>query len=211
MSLRVLRRYNKRPPPARFGKGKKNGYRPVSGPVAWFEKRQPPYLPHRATFEPSCAFPRTTGCPHRSCVQSDMGRSHAVKTIAPLSVAALLLVELSGAMPRSSVGGPLTIMLIMLIAMLAVGIHEAWTKKRGPLGWIASIVAAVIGGFVAASLVSLVMDMIRPAPAPERVARVLATSSALYLARGHGDPHGARITDHAADPRLVREAQRSTP
>lgn len=91
-----------------------------------------------------------------------MGRSHAVKTIALLSVAALLLVELSGAMPRSSVGGPLTIMLIMLIAMLAVGIHDAWTKKRGPLGWIASIVAAVIGGFVAASLVSLVMDMIRP-------------------------------------------------
>jgi uncharacterized membrane protein YeaQ/YmgE (transglycosylase-associated protein family) len=85
-----------------------------------------------------------------------------VKTIALLSVAALLLVELSGAMPRSSVGGPLTIMLIMLIAMLAVGIHEAWTKKRGPLGWIASIVASVIGGFVAASLVSLVMDMIRP-------------------------------------------------
>jgi uncharacterized membrane protein YeaQ/YmgE (transglycosylase-associated protein family) len=91
-----------------------------------------------------------------------MGRSLAVKTIALLSVAALLLVELSGAMPRSSVGGPLTIMLIMVIAMLAVGIHEAWTKKRGPLGWIASIVASVIGGFVAASLVSLVMDMIRP-------------------------------------------------
>jgi uncharacterized membrane protein YeaQ/YmgE (transglycosylase-associated protein family) len=91
-----------------------------------------------------------------------MGRSLAVKTIALLSVAALLLVELSGAMPRSSVGGPLTIMLIMVIAMLAVGIHEAWTKKRGPLGWIASIVASVIGGFVAASLVGLVMDMIRP-------------------------------------------------
>jgi uncharacterized membrane protein YeaQ/YmgE (transglycosylase-associated protein family) len=91
-----------------------------------------------------------------------MGRSLAVKTIALLSVAALLLVELSGAMPRSSVGGPLTIMLIMVIAMLAVGIHEAWTKKRGPLGWIASIVASVIGGFVAASLVGMVMDMIRP-------------------------------------------------
>jgi uncharacterized membrane protein YeaQ/YmgE (transglycosylase-associated protein family) len=91
-----------------------------------------------------------------------MGRSHAVKTIALLSVAALLLVELSGAMPRSSVGGPLTIMLIMLIAMLAVGIHDAWTKKRGPLGWIASIIASVIGGFVAASLVGMVMDMIRP-------------------------------------------------
>jgi uncharacterized membrane protein YeaQ/YmgE (transglycosylase-associated protein family) len=85
-----------------------------------------------------------------------------VKTIAPLSVAAILLIELSGAMPRSSVGGPLTIMLIMFIAMLAVGIHEAWTKKRGPLGWIGSIVASVVGGFVAASLVSMAVDMIRP-------------------------------------------------
>jgi len=83
-----------------------------------------------------------------------------VKIITLIAVMAMLL--LSVAMPTSSVGGPLTIMLIMLIAMLAVGIHDAWTKKRGPLGWIASIVAAVIGGFVAASLVSLVMDMIRP-------------------------------------------------
>jgi uncharacterized membrane protein len=41
-----------------------------------------------------------------------------------------------------------------------VGIHEAWVKKRGALGWIVNIVASVIGGFVAASLGSLAMEMI---------------------------------------------------
>jgi hypothetical protein len=55
-----------------------------------------------------------------------------VKIIALLAVMAMLL--LSVAMPNSSVGGPLTIMLILFLVMLAVGIHEAWLKKRGVLG-----------------------------------------------------------------------------
>jgi uncharacterized membrane protein YeaQ/YmgE (transglycosylase-associated protein family) len=81
-----------------------------------------------------------------------------VKTIALLAVVAMLLLALGG--PRSSVGGPLTIMLVLFIAMLAVGLYEAWLKKRGALGWIVNIVASVVGGFVAASLGSMVMGMI---------------------------------------------------
>jgi hypothetical protein len=85
-----------------------------------------------------------------------------VKTITLLAVMAILLLELSGAMPKSSVGGPLTITLILLLAMLAVGLYEAWLKKRGALGWIVSIVVAVIGGFVAAIFGSMAMEMILP-------------------------------------------------
>jgi uncharacterized membrane protein YjjP (DUF1212 family) len=65
------------------------------------------------------------------------------------------------------VGGPLTIMLVLFIAMLAVGLYEAWLKKRGALGWIVNIVASVIGGFVAASLGSMVMGMMLSNLQPE--------------------------------------------
>ena len=45
------------------------------------------------------------------------------------------------------------------IAMLAVGLYEAWLNKRGPLGWIVNIIAAVIGGLLVAGVGSLVMEM----------------------------------------------------
>lgn len=38
--------------------------------------------------------------------------------------------------------------LIYLGVSGAVGIHDAWTNKRGALGWILSIVASVAGGSV---------------------------------------------------------------
>jgi len=83
-----------------------------------------------------------------------------VKTIALLAVLAMILQGLIGT--TSSVGGPLTIMLILFLAMLAVGIYEAWSEKRSALGWIVNIVTAVIGGFVAASFGSMVMEMLLP-------------------------------------------------
>lgn len=85
-----------------------------------------------------------------------------MKAITLFAVIAILLLELSGAMLNSSVGGPLTIMLILFLAMLAVGFHEAWLKKRGALGWIVSIVASVIGGFLAVNFGSMAMEMILP-------------------------------------------------
>lgn len=83
-----------------------------------------------------------------------------MKIIALVAVMAMLL--LSVAMPNASVGGPLTIMLILFLAMLAVGIHEAWSKKRGVLGWIVNIVVAVIGGFVAVAFAGMAMETILP-------------------------------------------------
>jgi len=84
-----------------------------------------------------------------------------MKYIALIAVIALLLLELSGAIPRSSVGGPMTIALVFLIAAVAVGIHEAWSNKRGVGGWIVSIVTALVGGLVGASLGSMVLETVQ--------------------------------------------------
>ena len=76
-----------------------------------------------------------------------------MKTIILLAMAASFLVAVFG--PTASVGGPMTIMFVLFLAMVAVGIHEAVSNRRGPLGWILNLVVAVIGGFVAASFSGL--------------------------------------------------------
>ena len=83
-----------------------------------------------------------------------------MKYIVLIAVITLLALGLSGAIPQSSVGGPMTLALVFLIAALAVGIHDAWSKQRGVLGWIVSIVVALVGGLVGASLGSMVMETI---------------------------------------------------
>ena len=81
-----------------------------------------------------------------------------MKTIALLAVLAMLLQALFGT--QSSVGGPMTMLYIVFVTMLAVGIYEAWSKKRGVLGWIVNIVASLIGGFVAVSMGGMAMETI---------------------------------------------------
>jgi hypothetical protein len=83
-------------------------------------------------------------------------RGSDVKTITLLAVAAMLLQAAFGT--TSSVGGPMTILLILFITMLAVGIHEAWSNRRGVLGWIVTMVASIIGCFLAASVIGMGMD-----------------------------------------------------
>ncbi len=86
---------------------------------------------------------------------------YTLKTIALLAVLAVWLLQLSGSL-KSSVGGPMTIMLVMFIAMLAVGIYEAWLQKRGPVGWIVNIIVSVFAGFLAAIMAGTLMDLIMP-------------------------------------------------
>src|SRR5215213_5904604 len=74
-----------------------------------------------------------------------------------IAVTAIVLLQSSGAVPQSSVGGPIAIALVVFVAVLAVGIHEAWTNGRGVLGWIVSIVVAVVGAFGPAPLAGMVM------------------------------------------------------
>ena len=83
-----------------------------------------------------------------------------MKYIALIAVIAIVLLQFSGAVPKSSVGGPMTLAIVFLGATLAVGIHEAWTNKRGVLGWIVSIVVSIVGGFLASQLGELLFVLI---------------------------------------------------
>ena len=95
-----------------------------------------------------------------------------------IAVAAIVLLQSSGAIPQSSVGGPIAIALVVFAATLAVGIHEAWTNGRGVLGWIVNIVVAVVGAFLVAPVAGMVMVMVVALLNPGRG----------KLARGHGRP-----------------------
>lgn len=94
-----------------------------------------------------------------------------MKIIALVAVAAILLVDIFGS--KSSVGGPMTDLLVSVLIMLAVGIYESWSKGRRPLGWTINIVLAVVGGVTALSLIGTAMETIMTAVHFEGV---LATS-----------------------------------
>jgi hypothetical protein len=83
-----------------------------------------------------------------------------MKYIALIAVIAIILLQFSGAVPQASVGGPMTLALVFFAAVLAVAIHEAWTNKRGVVGWIVNIFVSFIGAFVAAELGNLIFEPI---------------------------------------------------
>lgn len=85
-----------------------------------------------------------------------------MKYIAPLAVASIIVLHWVDAFPHSSVGGSMMIALAFLVAALVVGLHEAWSHKRGVFGWIVSMVIAVIGAIVATMLGASVFDVILP-------------------------------------------------
>lgn len=80
-----------------------------------------------------------------------------MRYIVPIAVIGILL--LAGTIPLSGVGGAMTIGWAFLVAALGIGIHEAWTKKRGVLGWIVNIVVSFIGAFLVAPLGGMVVAM----------------------------------------------------
>lgn len=79
--------------------------------------------------------------------------------LVPIAVVGIVLLQASGAIPASSVGGPLTIALALFVGALAVGIHEAWTRRRGVLGWIVNLVVSLVGAFMIAPLGGMVMAL----------------------------------------------------
>ncbi|WP_128925556.1 hypothetical protein [Bradyrhizobium guangxiense] len=83
-----------------------------------------------------------------------------MKTITLLAVAAMLLLELFG--PTASVGGSMTFMLVFVAVMLAVAIHEAWSNRRGAIGWTVNIFASVVGGLTAIAHIGMAMETILP-------------------------------------------------
>ncbi|GLR88836.1 hypothetical protein [Bradyrhizobium iriomotense] len=77
-----------------------------------------------------------------------------------IAVIGILLLQSSGAIPLDSVGGPMAIALAFFLGALAVGVHEAWTKKRGVLGWIVNIVVSFVGAFLVAPLGGMVVALL---------------------------------------------------
>lgn len=65
--------------------------------------------------------------------------------IGAIAVAGMLLLQMTGSIPMASVGGPMAIAMAYFAAALAVASHEAWTRRRGVLGWIVNIVVAFVG------------------------------------------------------------------
>lgn len=80
--------------------------------------------------------------------------------IALIAVIGILLLHSTGAIPLTGVGGAMTMGLVLLAAVPAVGIHEAWTKKRGVLGWVVNIVVSLVGAFLFAPLGGMVVVII---------------------------------------------------
>lgn len=85
-----------------------------------------------------------------------------MKIITLISVIGIMLLQFSGAVPQSSVGGPLTLALGFFAAALAVAVHEAWSARRGVLGWVVNIVVTFVGSFAAAEAGNLLFELLLP-------------------------------------------------
>ena len=79
-----------------------------------------------------------------------------------VGVVGIVALDFAGGIPAASVGGPMTLLFLYLLAMLAVGIHEAWSRGRGTVGLILSIVCALIGGFLGLTFGTVVLEAILP-------------------------------------------------
>jgi hypothetical protein len=77
-----------------------------------------------------------------------------------IAVIGVLLLQWTGSIPLDSVGGAMVIAMPVLVGTLAVAIHEAWTKKRGVLGWIVNLVVSFVGALLVAPLGGMVMVML---------------------------------------------------
>lgn len=77
--------------------------------------------------------------------------------IVPIAVIGVLLLQWTGVIPPDAVGGALVIAAAVLLGSQAVAIHEAWTKKRGAVGWIVNMVVAFVGALLIAPLGGMLM------------------------------------------------------
>jgi hypothetical protein len=80
--------------------------------------------------------------------------------IALIAVIGILFLQGSSSIPLASVGGSMTIGLAYIAAALAVGVHEAWTKKRGVLGWLVNLIVSFVGVFVVTPLGGMVLAIL---------------------------------------------------
>lgn len=90
-----------------------------------------------------------------------------MKLITLISILAISLVVFLDMIPRGSVGGAMTLFGLLILAALIVGLYDAWSNKRGVLGWIVSIIVAVVGGFLGAAAASVVLESVLTHLQPE--------------------------------------------
>ena len=101
--------------------------------------------------------------------------------IALIAVIGILLLQATGSIPQGSVGGSMTIGLALLAATPAVGIHEAWTKKRGVIGWVVNIVVSFVGAFLIAPLGGMLIVIIL-SPFMDRASLAATGGPVMYVA-----------------------------
>ena len=104
-----------------------------------------------------------------------------MRIIVLIAVIGILLLQSSDGIPPGSVGGSMTIGFAYLAAALAVAIHEAWTKRRGVLGWIVNIVVSFFALFFAAPLGGLVIVVIL-SPFMDRPSLAATGGPVMYVA-----------------------------
>jgi hypothetical protein len=104
-----------------------------------------------------------------------------MKYIALIAVIGILLLHSTGAIPLTGVGGAMTMGWALLAAAPAVGIHEAWTKKRGVLGWIVNFVVSLVGAFLVAPLGGMVIAIIL-SPFMDRSSLAATGGTVMYVA-----------------------------
>lgn len=80
-----------------------------------------------------------------------------MKRIAIIAVTAVVLLDIAlfqftGAVAQSSRGGTIALTLAFLLAACAVGVREAWSKKRSVLGGTMSTAISIFGAVLATSL-----------------------------------------------------------
>ncbi len=81
-----------------------------------------------------------------------------MKYIVPIAVLAITVLHWADAFPKGSVGGSMMIALVFLAAALSVAIYEAWSNRRGVLGWIVNIVTALVATFISAEVGNLLLE-----------------------------------------------------
>ena len=104
-----------------------------------------------------------------------------MKYIALIAVIGILLLHSTGAIPLTGVGGAMTMGWALLAAAPAVGIHEAWTKKRGVLGWIVNFVVSLVGAFLVAPLGGMIIAIIL-SPFMDRSSLAATGGTVMYVA-----------------------------
>ena len=102
-----------------------------------------------------------------------------MKYIVLIAVIGILLLHSSGAVEPADVA--IAYGLVALAAAPAVGIHEAWTKRRGVLGWIVNIVVSLVGPVLFAPIGGLVVVLIL-SPFMDRSSLAATGGAVMYFA-----------------------------